>query len=396
MEMKDLKVNSTLQGPIIGGEEDGESKKKVHHFYFVKFWPYNDPDETPRVLKSQQLIDNLDQKLYQMDREFALLKLKWIDTHSQLGHLRQRESTILHRFVLQKRILDALQLVLDNLDSAISPHEHTGRPNHTQGFQSWISHGRNNLVMERKLMKEMGRRQHRVIGLALGNSPVAAFIMNFSWGKIETSKYTRMLEKLQQIEERKKNALADSGEKPNIFNPLSLKSAIEEQIKIVKEISVELREEEHQVKSTIKYLEKQLKPMKDKASVYRARRPETVKRKEAAQRCILKLRQTSVKMNGMYDEYVSLLSNAKELARNKDIAALRKLSHHQVEEFMREWNNPYAKTLRNNYEFGILDSLHNRQLSHEGRIRFQNDSQETLRYIENGSNIHVTQIPCEY
>ncbi|KAK8549193.1 hypothetical protein V6N13_008870 [Hibiscus sabdariffa] len=331
-----------------------------------------------------------------MDREFALLKLKWIDTHSQLGHLRQRESTILHRFVLQKRLLDALQLVLDNLDSAISPHEHTGQPNHTQGFQRWISSS--NLVKERKLMKEMCRRQHRVIGLALGNSSVAAFIMNFSWGKIETSKYTQMLEKLQQIEERKKKALADSGEKekPNILNHLSLKSAIEEQIKIVKEISVELREEEHQVKSTIKCLEKQLKPMKDKASVYHARRSETVKRKEAAQRCILKLRQTSIKMNGMYDEYVSLLSNAKELARNKDIAALRKLSHHQVEEFMREWNNPYAKTLRNNYEFSILDSLRNRQLSHEGRIQFRNDSQETHRYIENGSNIHVTQIPCEY
>ncbi|XP_039071379.1 proton pump-interactor BIP103-like [Hibiscus syriacus] len=229
------------------------------------------------------------------------------------------------------------------------------------------------------MIKEMARRQHRVNDLGLTNSPVEAFIMNFCWGKIEKPGYTGMLEKLQQIEDGKKKALAHSAEKANIFNPFSVKSAIEEQIKIVKKISIELREEEQEVKSKIKRLEKQLKPMKDKASVYRARRPETAKRKEAPQRRILKLRQTSVKMNGMYDEYVSLLSHARELARNKDIAALRKLSQHQVEEFTREWNNPYFKTFRINYEFSISDSLRNRQLSHQGRIRLRNDSKETLR-----------------
>ncbi|KAH1096011.1 hypothetical protein J1N35_012932 [Gossypium stocksii] len=115
-----------------------------------------------------------------------------------------------------------------------------------------------------------------------------------------------------------------------------------------------LRGKQHEVKSTIEGLEKELIPMKEEVSVYYDQRREMLKQKEAAQYCILKLRQTFVEMNDMHDEYVSLLSNANELARNKDVAALRKLSHQQFEEFMSEWNHPYVITFRIIYKFSIL------------------------------------------
>ncbi|XP_040943856.1 uncharacterized protein [Gossypium hirsutum] len=82
--------------------------------------------------------------------------------------------------------------------------------------------------------------------------------------------------------------------------------------------------------------------------------------------------------NGMHDEYISLLSNDKELVRNKNGAALRKLSHQQVEEFMSEWNHSYVKTFRINCEFSILRSLSDRQLSNNGRIEFRDDDREIL------------------
>ncbi|XP_052483798.1 proton pump-interactor BIP131 isoform X1 [Gossypium raimondii] len=141
----------------------------------------------------------------------------------------------------------------------------------------------------------------------------------------------------------------------------------------LRKISLELRIEQHEVKSTIEGLEKELIPMKEEVFVYYDQRREMLKQKEAAQYCISKLRQTFVEMNGMYDEYVSLLSNAKELARNKDVAALWKLSHQQVEEFMSEWNHPYVKTFRTNYKFSILPSLSDRWLSRDGRIGFGDD-----------------------
>lgn len=183
---------------------------------------------------------------------------------------------------MQKDLLHHLLLVLDKLNLACKiPLKHKGGPNHTQGFQRWISHGSNNLVIERKLIKEMGRRQPRLNDLDLSTTSLLQnFIGCFNWGNIDKSGYTHMLEELKQIEEKKEKALADFAQNPNIFNSLTLRNAIEEQIK-----------------------------------------------------------------NSMYDEYVSLLNNAKELARNKDVAALRKLSHQQVEEFMSEWNHPYVKLL---------------------------------------------------
>ncbi|MBA0637710.1 hypothetical protein Godav_025624 [Gossypium davidsonii] len=305
MAMDSSEANSTQQVPILGGKEHenptvidptlnheatNKPKKKVHQFYFVKFWPYKDLDEESKISKSQQVVEEVDQKLNRMDQDYKLLKLKWRDTRSQLYRLSNRKLSIFYGLNLQKDLLHHLQLVLDKLNLACKiPLKHKGGPNHAQ---------------------------------------------------------------------------------------------------IVKKISLELRIEQHEVKSTIEGLEKELIPMKEEVFVYYDQRREMLKQKEAAQYCISKLRQTFVEMNGMYDEYVSLLSNAKELARNKDVAALWKLSHQQVEEFMSKWNHPYVKTFRTNYEFSILPSLSDRWLSNEGRIVFGDDDRETLRYIEDICSIN--------
>ncbi|KAL4271560.1 hypothetical protein GQ457_13G027690 [Hibiscus cannabinus] len=367
MAMDDSEANSTLQIPILGGEEYGNSSAfdqildlEVHQFYFVKFWPYRDPYEASKIGEAEQLIQDLDQKLIQMRQQYKL--------------------TTLDKLNLATKI----------------PHKHKGQPNHAQGFRSWISHGtgNSNLAAERKLIKEMARSQHKVMNdLDLSSSTFPEQFEQFtsclSWGDIDKSRYTQMLEKLKQIEEKKEKTLADSANKSNIFNSLTLRNSIEEQIKVVKKMSLELRVEQHEVRSAIEDLSKELDPRKENEFVYdyKTQLWEMLKQKEAAQHCILKLRQTFDEMNGMYDENVAVLSNARELARNKDIAALRQLSHHQVEEFMSEWNHPYVKSFRANYEFNILDSLRNRGLSGDGRIKFRDDDQETLRYIEDGSNI---------
>ncbi|XP_039070960.1 proton pump-interactor 3B-like [Hibiscus syriacus] len=145
-------------------------------------------------------------------------------------------------------------------------------------------------------------------------------------------------------------------------------------------MSLELRVELRNVESEIERLSNEFDPWEEKDFVYNhdTWHWEMLKQKEAAQSCILRLRQTFDEMNGMYVENVALLSNARELARNKDIASLRQLSHHQVEEFMSEWNHPYVKSFRFNYEFNILNSLLKRRLSQDERIEFQDDDRETL------------------
>ncbi|KAK8703496.1 hypothetical protein V6N13_047154 [Hibiscus sabdariffa] len=302
MAMDDSEANSTLQIAILGGEKYGNSSafdqimdlelnnrtrkvisdqvscsKKIHQFYFVKFWPYRDPAEASKIGEAEQLIQDLDQKLIQIRQQYKL----------------------------------------------------------TTSFRSWISHGTgsSDLATERKLIKEMARSQHRVMNdLDLSCSTLPEQFEQFtswlSWGDIDKSRYTQMLEKLKQIEEKKERTLADSA---NIFNSLTLRNAIEEQIEVVKKMSLELRVEQHEVQSAIEHLSKELDPRKENEFVYdyKTRLWEMLKQKEAAQHCILKLRQTFDEMNSMYDENVAVLSNARELAMNKDIAALRQLSHHQ-------------------------------------------------------------------
>ncbi|XP_052882064.1 uncharacterized protein LOC128290472 [Gossypium arboreum] len=320
MAMASSEASSTQQVPILGGKEHENStvidptlnyeatnkpQKKVHQFYFVKFWPYKDLDEESKISKSQQLVEEVDQKLNRMGQDYKHLKLKWRDTHSQLYRLSNRKLSIFYGLNLQKDLLHHLLLVLDKLNLACKiPLKHKGGPNHTQGFQRWISHGSNNLVIERKLIKKMGRRQPRLNDLDLSSTSLLQnFIGCFNCGNIDKSRYTHMLEELKQIEEKKEKALTDLAQNPNIFNSLTLRNAIEEQIKIVKKISLELRIEQREVKSTIEGLEKELIPMKEEVSGYYDQRREMLKQKEAAQYCILKLRQTFVEMNSMYDEY---------------------------------------------------------------------------------------------
>ncbi|KAK8548257.1 hypothetical protein V6N13_054939 [Hibiscus sabdariffa] len=347
--MDDSEANSTLQIPILGGEEYGNSsafdqildlelnnrtRKVIHQFYFVKVRPY---------------------------------------TRSQIHRLNSKKSSTSYGLVQMRMLLDHLQLQLDKLNLATKiPHKHKGQPNHAQGFRSWISHGSSNLATERKLIKEMARSQHRVMNdLDLSSSTLPEqFTSWLSLGDIDKSRYTQMLEKLKQIEEKKEKTLADSANKANIFNPLTLRNAIEEQIEVVKKMSLELRVEQHEVQSAIEDFSKELD--------HKTQHWEMLKQKEA---------DTFVEMNGMYCENVAVLSNARELARNKDIAALRQLSHHQLEEFMSHWNHPYVKSSRVNYEFNIVASLRKRGLSGDGRIKFRDYDQETRRYIEDGSNI---------
>ncbi|XP_039039576.1 proton pump-interactor BIP103-like [Hibiscus syriacus] len=331
-----------------------------------------------------------------MRREYKLTTLKWINTRSRISHLDNRKSSISYGLEWQTRmLLDHLQLQLDKLNLASKiPHKHKGQPKHTQGFRSWIPHGSSNLAIERKLIKEVIRSQHRVMNdLDLRSSSLQEQFKEFtswlSWGNIDKPRYTQILEKLKQIEEKKEKALADSAKEANIFILSTLRNAIEEQIEIVKKMSLELRLKQQEVESEMERLSKEIDPWEEKDFDYKydTQHWEMLKQKEAAQRCILRLRQTFDEMKGMYDENVALLSNARELARNKDIASLRQLSHHQVEEFMSEWNHPYVKSFRVNYEFNILDSLLSRGLSLDGRLEFQDDNQETLRYIADGSNI---------
>ncbi|XVF65860.1 hypothetical protein PTKIN_Ptkin09bG0284900 [Pterospermum kingtungense] len=159
-------------------DEVGTASKKVHQFYFVKFWPYNDPDEASKISKVEKQIEELDQKRAQIFKELKLLR----------------------------------------------------------DFQSWMLHGRSNLATEKRLLREIARSQQ-----SLSSSDLDPFTSLFKqylqwysyrWNFIDKARYTQMLEKMKRIEERKDKALADSAKEGNIWYPLRVRNAIQEQIKV--------------------------------------------------------------------------------------------------------------------------------------------------------------------
>ncbi|KAK6266342.1 hypothetical protein QUC31_017179 [Theobroma cacao] len=303
-----LEANSMQQIPVFKDEADVMSSaiekldlqlkkpKKVHRFYFVKFWPYKDS------LEDERLIEKMDQDIIRITERYKILR----------------------------------------------------------GFKRRMLHGSSNMATERQILKEIARSQQRLNDFIDPRPLLQEYIWWYSYGNIDKARYIQMVENMKQIEEREEKALGDAIAKGEPWNPLSAKRAIQEQIKLVNKISMELRRERSEVMPEIVRIEKDLKAMEKEARLLIQQQRGLRQRKVEAQERILNLRQ---QMNDRYHEYLSLLSDARELARKKDVGALRKLSQGQVKKFMSKWKT--SKTFRISYEISISPSLDNRQLSRD-------------------------------
>ncbi|KAJ0110544.1 hypothetical protein Patl1_02262 [Pistacia atlantica] len=93
---------------------------------------------------------------------------------------------------------------------------------------------------------------------------------------------------------------------------------------------------------------------------------ELQRRKDEVNRHILDLKRQRDETRSDYHRYASVLKNARELARKKDVKALNELSIREVQIFMSKWNQ--SKDFRCNYEKSVMQSLEKRQFQ-DGRIR---------------------------
>ncbi|EOY14217.1 Proton pump interactor 1-like protein [Theobroma cacao] len=287
--------------------EDGVSKK-VHQFYFVKFWPYKDPEEHSKFEWARKQSEELDQ---------------------------------------QKKIL-----IDDKRQEMVSP-------------RVWVTHGSNNLANEEQLSTEIPNVQQKDIN----SSFLGREINNraYFWYSMSRNKeqFVQILEGVMQIEERQQKAMADAASNGNIWNPLSSKKAIDEQL--LNKIPEILRPECCEVMAEIKCLEDELKAvdkeMNDLSKTFQG----LIQRKQEAYEFLLSTINQCEEAKANYYEYLSLLSNARDLARKKDVAALEELSRRQVDKFMSRWNSSQA--FRVSYEKAILPSLDNRELGRDGLVR---------------------------
>ncbi|XP_017974565.1 PREDICTED: uncharacterized protein LOC18602310 [Theobroma cacao] len=343
-----LEANSMQQIPVFKDEADVMSSaiekldlqlkkpKKVHRFYFVKFWPYKDS------LEDERLIEKMDQDIIRINERYKILRQKQIAGWSQRQKLLNRPRGIMGGMEWQKMMLEHLQAALDRLNFGKGGANKSSfsKEQNTHGFKRRMLHGSSNMATERQILKEIARSQQRLNDFIDPRPLLQEYIWWYSYGNIDKARYIQMVEKMKQIEERKEKAVGDAIAKGEPWNPLSAKRAIQEQIKLVNKISMELRRESSEVMPEIVRIEKDLKAIEKEARLLIQQQRELRQRKVEAQERILNLRQ---QMNDRYHEYLSLLSDARELARKKDVGALRKLSQGQVKKFMSKWKT--SKTL---------------------------------------------------
>ncbi|GMJ11628.1 proton pump interactor 1 [Hibiscus trionum] len=336
------------EGSSAGFNGESGSRKKVHQFYFVKFWPYKDPELDSKLRWA-------DQQRQQLDREKELVvDDKIMEIMSRRDHISTELDRKKWRHTLLKTGVDWTEMVVGFLQAAIDNLDVNGSSSSNQP----------------------GAHRPRFLMSSLRNEIPRAYFWYTQSNNRE--KLEQILKQVEQIEDRHDEAKAAAAAKGDIWDPLCSKKTMEEQIEVLNKIPDELRPERYEVMAEIKCLEDGLEALKKEDDDLSKNFQALIDRKSDLCDYVLSVRKEEDEANAYYNEYVSLMRNANELAARKDVKALEQISSSQVDKFMRRWNDD--QTFRSTYGKALLWSLHYRELSKDGRIR--NDDEEPI--IENG------------
>ncbi|XP_039012266.1 proton pump-interactor BIP131-like [Hibiscus syriacus] len=326
------------------GSSSTEFSKKTHQFYFVKFWPYKDPEKDSKLQWA-------DQQCQQLDREKErVVDYKIMEIMSRRDKICSELDRKKWRHALLETGVEWTTMVVGFLRAAIDKLDVNGSSSSTH--------------------------QPRFLMSSLRNEIPRAFFWYSQSNNRE--KFEQILKQVEQMEDRLDEAKAAAATKGNIWDPLSSVKAMEEQIEVLNKIPDELRPERHEVMAEIKCLEDGLEALKKEDDELSKNFQALIDRKSDLLDFVVSARREEDEANGSYNEYVSLMRNANELARRKDVKALEQLSSRQVDKFMRRWND--SQSFRTTYEKALLWSLHYRELSKDGLIR--NEDEEPI--VENG------------
>ncbi|KAK2651134.1 hypothetical protein Ddye_018623 [Dipteronia dyeriana] len=357
-------------------------KKKVHRFYFVKFWAYEDQNLKSRIAEAEKLIKKIGQ-----EKRSISIKLQeiWSSQYyvllSQLGRLCDRKYII-----RAKETLNRKAETLDDLQEAINSCSHRqlllDRKYSIRGTLNWktekmddlqefinlcsnrrlinrvkiyidvrltllqtfdifctetdsdlsliqIRHRPNNLATENKLLKEINDSQQKGAidhpCSSVENFSKLIGSMSSEIKSLDRNKDRNMiLKKIKWLEKLGKEAIANATEKGNIGNPLFSIKTIYDQVKLInKKLLEEFRKEQLEVRSKISCVEKDLDISRKDLESLRIQLVDLQLKQEEVELHIKKMRK---QQNETKARYASVLSNARDLARKKDVKSLEELS----------------------------------------------------------------------
>ncbi|XP_073025999.1 proton pump-interactor 1-like isoform X2 [Primulina eburnea] len=319
--------------------------KQVHSFYFVRYRAFEDPNLKNKLDLADKELQKRNQDRFQL---IERLKEKRGDRAQIIAQLRSLgvENKQFRIFMDEKRKeMEPLQQALGKLRGPAGSRERA----------SSICSSEEEL---NDLIKSLQYRiQHESIPL---------------------SEEKQILREIKQLEGTREKVIANSAERARIQDSLGEKEAIQDQVKLIGVDLDGVRKEKQVISAKLKQLddaklaaEKVIKALEEELTTITEKRDKTFEN-------IKEMRKQRDEGNSPFHQNRVVLTKAKVLAVNKDVEALKDLSHSEVENFMNLWNN--NKAFRDDYARRILSSLDARQLSRDGRMR--NSEEKPLVSVE--------------
>ncbi|XP_031280298.1 proton pump-interactor BIP131-like [Pistacia vera] len=373
--LHDIAIDKQLNQGLL---PSGYVEKKVHQFYFIKFRPCEDQNVKCRIEEVKQLLKKINQEQLSINEELGTKQLKRSHVVSELQYLSYRKDEI-------RRTLSWIQLTDNRETEALNSAKNAYRRGEINSCSSrqLISHMRhktNNLATERQLLRKIKETQQSEAVDSF--SPVREFSNMYRPMQSQTNNKDRdkkILNEIQQIQWAGKKAIVYAIQNREIRSPLGSRKAIQVQFGLIA------------IHKKIRHAQQDLKALEKDIDCNMVQISNLQLKQRQVERYIkfeLMLEKAQNEANNRYNRYVSVMSNAKELAEKKDVKGLKELSLREVDTFMSEWNR--IKELQLNYKKSTLESLNNRELSWDGRMRNLNEEPivlETQRYLKQCSCI---------
>ncbi|KAL9249067.1 Proton pump-interactor 1-like protein [Drosera capensis] len=319
---------------------------KVHSFYFVKCRPYDDPKLKAKLNQADKEFQKKKQQISRIIQDLKAKKSERAQVFEQLKPLNAEKRQ--HNKAMEDKMKE-----IKPLQDALGSLRGSNNPNRERGTGLCSS--------EEELNALIRSLQYRI-----------------EHESIPLTEEKQLMREIKQLEGTRESVIANAAVRVKIQDSLGQRESIQEQVKLIGTDLDGVRKERQATGDRIKYLEERLTGLKDEIIALEEELNLVDEKKREILETIDQLRGQRDVGNKSFHDYRRLVTDAKVLAANKDIKAVKELSHTSGEDFCSRWNN--SKAFRDDYEKRLLQSLDNRQFSRDGRIR--NPDEKPLVSVE--------------
>lgn len=309
--------------------------KKFHSVYFVKY----------RTVEDQ----NLKAKLDQADKELRKLNQARDPVTEKLRAKRTERAQVIGQLKALVEEKNHFRSIMDDKRKEIEPLQQAlgklrGPRDTNRDNRSFICSSEAEL---NDVIKSMQYRiQHESITL---------------------NEEKQIIREIKQLEGTRDKVIANAAMRAEVQKSVGEKDAIQDQVKLIGVDLDGVRKDQAAIKAKVKTLEAEKEAINGVIASLEEEFHAVVEKRDKVYEKIRELRSKREEGNTCFYQNRSLLSDARRLAAEKDVNALKELSTSEVEKFMAQWNG--SKAFREDYEKRILQSLDIRQLSKDGRMR---------------------------